>query len=77
MPYFTLILHDSSKTVVLAETKSDLLDEIKKGYSTDLQTQIKEVHWDDSTLHYVEDYLTGEVRRNISKADINPFGYRK
>ncbi len=77
MPYYTLILHDNSKTVVLAESKAELLEEIKKSYSTDLQTQIKEVHWEDRTLHFVEDFRTGEIRRDISTADVNPFGYRK
>lgn len=76
MPFYTLILNDSSKSVILAETLEELEVEMSKNYSLEFKSEVKEVHWVDRTLHCTMDYKSGEIRRNIATADINPNGYR-
>ncbi|PRY86985.1 hypothetical protein [Mongoliibacter ruber] len=76
MPFYTVILNDSSKSVILAETLEELEVEMTENYSTEFKNEVKEVHWVDRTLHCSMDYKSREITRNIATADINPNGYR-
>lgn len=76
MPFYTLILNDSSKSVVLAESMEELEAELVNRFSPEFRNEVKEVHWVDKTLHCAMNYQTGEIKRDIFTADTNPFGYR-
>lgn len=76
MPFYTLILNDNSKSVVLAESMEELETELANRYSPEFRNEVKEVHWVDKTIHCAMNYRTGEIKRDITTADANPFGYR-
>ncbi|EIM76788.1 hypothetical protein A3SI_08786 [Nitritalea halalkaliphila LW7] len=76
MPFFTLYLHQGTKQVIEADDRNDLILKCQ-AEGIRFQQEVKEVHWTDRTLHMMEEVSTGEIRRDISTADVNPHGYRR
>jgi hypothetical protein len=71
MLYFTLLFNDGTKQLIEASTKDAMIMEFCKDDCTQFQEKVKEIHWTEGVIHYIENIYTGDIKTSIA-TDTNP-----
>ena len=77
MPTFTVTYKNGEAEDLEAFSRDDLIKQHFDDSDSHLKKKVKMITWHHNTIQFVEDVETGQIDKEVSTADANPYGWRE